>query len=108
MESLVMANWTLPDHLDRLRIHYGRRIQRFVHPDKDDPDCSPQGAEAFCRLRHETLTAERLAAIGLRNRGVIGDEGLHRLEQELDVEAVRLGLGDIRSNETVPSHGAEA
>jgi CPA1 family monovalent cation:H+ antiporter len=105
LDDLAMAYWTLPDHLDRLRIHYGHRVQRFVHPEKDDPDCSPQGAEAFRRLRHETLTAERVAAIDLRNRGVISDEVLHRLEQELDVEAVRLGLGDIRSNEAVPSRG---
>jgi CPA1 family monovalent cation:H+ antiporter len=105
LDDLAMADWTLPDHLDRLRIHYGHRVQRFVHPEKDDPDCSPQGAEAFRRLRQETLTAERVAAIELRNRGVISDEVLHRLEQELDVEAVRLGLGDIRSNEAVPSGG---
>jgi CPA1 family monovalent cation:H+ antiporter len=66
------------------------------------------GAEAFRRLRHETLTAEHLTAIDLRNRGVISDEVLHRLELEFDVEAVRPGLSDIRSNEAVPSRGAEA
>ncbi len=108
LDDLAMADWTLPDHLDRLRTHYGRRVEHFAQPEKDDPDCSSQGAETFRRLRHETLTAERLAAIDLRNRGVISDEVLHRLEQELDVEAVRLGLGDIRSNEAVPSRGAEA
>lgn len=106
LDDMATADWAAPDHVDRLRIHYGRRVQRFVHPEKDDPDCSPQGAETFRRLRHETLTAERLAAIDLRNRGVISDEVLHRLEQELDVEAVRLGLGAIRSNEVVPTHDA--
>ena len=108
LDDLAMADWTLPDHLDRLRTHYGRRVQRFAQPEKDDPDCSSQGAEAFRRLRHETLTAERLAAIELRNRGVVSDEVLHRLEQELDVEAVRLGFGDIRSNGIVPTRGEEA
>jgi CPA1 family monovalent cation:H+ antiporter len=32
----------------------------------------------------------------LRDQGVISDEVLHRLEQELDVEAMRIGLGEVR------------
>ena len=42
------------------------------------------------------LTVERRAAIELRNQGVISDEILHRVEQELDVEAIRRGIGDLR------------
>jgi hypothetical protein len=42
------------------------------------------------------LSAERRALIALRNQGVISDEILHRLEQELDVEAMRIGLGESR------------
>jgi len=30
---------------------------------------------------------------------VISDEVFHRLEQELDVEAMRTGLGDVRLSE---------
>ena len=56
-----------------------------------------EAAEAFRRLRHETMTAERLALIGLRNDGTISDEVLHRLEHELDVEALRFGLGERRA-----------
>lgn len=51
---------------------------------------------AFWRLRHETLTAERLAAIRLRNDGAIGDEVLYRLAHELDVEALQAGVGELR------------
>jgi len=42
------------------------------------------------------LTAERMALIGLRNDGTISDEVLHQLEHELDVEALRLGIGERR------------
>jgi CPA1 family monovalent cation:H+ antiporter len=42
------------------------------------------------------LTAERSALIQLRDDGTISDEVLHRLERELDIEALRLGLGDRR------------
>jgi CPA1 family monovalent cation:H+ antiporter len=34
--------------------------------------------------------------IGLRNDGAISDDVLHRLEHELDVEALRVGIGERR------------
>jgi hypothetical protein len=48
------------------------------------------------RLRHEALSAERRALVALRDQGVISDDALHRLEQELDIEAIRIGLGEAR------------
>lgn len=41
-------------------------------------------------LKREMIKIERDAVIGLRNRGVIGDETLHRIEHDLDLEDVRL------------------
>jgi len=108
LDALMMEHWAQPDHVDRLRVHYNRRVERFAKPGDTDPDCSPQGAESFRRLRHETLTTERLMAIALRDQGVISDEVLHRIEQELDVEAIRLGIGDIRPNGSFSSPVAEA
>jgi len=83
-------------HLDRLRVHYGKQRQRFARSNPVDADCSLEAGEAFRRLRHETLTAERLALIDLRNNGTISDEVLHRLEYELDIEALRQGIGERR------------
>jgi CPA1 family monovalent cation:H+ antiporter len=34
--------------------------------------------------------------IALRDQGAISDDVLHRIEQELDVEATRIGLGETR------------
>jgi CPA1 family monovalent cation:H+ antiporter len=36
--------------------------------------------------------------VRLRNEGAISDEVLGALEQELDLEAVRLGAGDLRDD----------
>lgn len=95
LDEVALEDWPVPDHIEQLRIHYGRRRLRYA--DVDAPtECTKEVAEAFRRLRHETLTAERLSVIDLRNEGVIGDEILHRLEQELDVEAVRIGVGELR------------
>jgi hypothetical protein len=45
---------------------------------------------AYQQLQREILDAEREVVIGLRNRGVVNDEVLHRIERELDLEEQRL------------------
>jgi CPA1 family monovalent cation:H+ antiporter len=96
LEKLDGEPWSVPDHIERLRVHYGRRVQRFSKDSFVDEECSPAAAESFRRLRHEAITAERVTLIALRNDGTISDEVLHRLEHELDVEALRLGYGEHR------------
>jgi CPA1 family monovalent cation:H+ antiporter len=96
LDELAGEEWLTADHVDRLRVHYGRQLQRFAGSAPVDPDCSLEAGDTFRRLRHEILSAERLALIGLRNDGTISDELLHRLEHELDVEALRLGIGELR------------
>jgi Na+/H+ antiporter len=51
------------------------------------------------RLRLGMIAAERRMLIRLRNEGAISDEVLRSLEQELDLEAVRAGAGDVRDNQ---------
>lgn len=97
LDELIGEEWLRPDHVDRLRVDYGRRLERYAQPGTKVDESTLEAAEAFRRLRHETLTAERLDLIGLRNDGTISDEVLHRLEHELDVEALRLGLGEQRA-----------
>lgn len=79
---------------------YTQRVRRAssIDPGADIESARAQAARR--RLRHETLSAERRALIALRDQGVISDEVLHRLEQELDIEAMRIGLGDVR----LPGH----
>ena len=95
LDDVAGEDWTHPDHIEQLRVHYDHRRQRYV--DLDAPDeGTKMTAEAFRRLRHEALTAERLAVIKLRNDGVVSDEILHLLEHELDIEALRMGTGELR------------
>ena len=95
LDEVANEGWPIPEHLDQMRVHYGDRVQRYTK-DGTAPECTAEAIEIFRRLRHETLTAERLAVIGLRNNGVISDDVLHRLEHELDVEALQLGIGERR------------
>ncbi|MFO0698280.1 MAG: Na+/H+ antiporter [Nitrospira sp.] len=94
--TLHREAWSQPDHVAQLHLHYERRRQRFASDAEVDPDCTKEMSAAFLRLREETLASERVALIQLRDDGTISDEVLHRLEHELDVEALRLGLGERR------------
>ncbi len=96
LEELAEQPWSAAEQVDRLRDHYSRRRERFANNGAVDAECAAETVEAFRRLRHETLTAERRALIGLRNSGTISDDVLHRLEHELDIEALRLGIGERR------------
>jgi monovalent cation/hydrogen antiporter len=96
LEELAVQPWSAAEHVDRLRVHYTRRKERFAPNGAVDPECAAETVEAFRRLRHETLTAERKALIAMRNDGSISDDVLHRLEHELDIEALRLGIGERR------------
>ena len=96
LDELSGESWLVGDQVDRLRVHYSRQLQRFAKGSAVDADCSMEAGEAFRRLRHETITAERLSLIAMRNDGTISDEVLHRLEHELDVEALRVGIGERR------------
>lgn len=48
-------------------------------------------SEAWRRLRHELLDAERQAILDLRDRGEISPELMHRIERDLDLEQSRIG-----------------
>jgi monovalent cation/hydrogen antiporter len=95
LDEIAHEGWPVPEHVDQMRVHYGGRVERYAK-DGTVEECTAEAGEAFRRLRHETLTAERLAMIGLRNEGAISDDVLHRLEHELDVEALRVGIGERR------------
>jgi CPA1 family monovalent cation:H+ antiporter len=97
LEQLAAEPSSPAHHVDRLRDHYARRRERFSNNGAVDPECAAETVEGFRRIRHETLTAERRALVALRNDGTISDDVLHRLEHELDIEALRLGIGERRA-----------
>jgi CPA1 family monovalent cation:H+ antiporter len=81
--------------LDLARTHYQQRARHFDATSEMDIVCTDAWTEAQRLVRHALLDAERHAVIALRNRGEISDEVLHEVERELDVEAIRLGVGDL-------------
>ena len=100
LDDLAKGQAAPPESIERMRTLYRQRVERAS---SIDPGAGAEAARAQAtlrRLRHEALSAERRALIALRDEGVISDDVLHRLEQELDIEAMRIGLGEER----LPGH----
>src|SRR3989449_4930156 len=59
LDGMAGEDWLMPDHAERLRVHYGRRLQRFARSGTVDEECTVEAAEAFRRLRHGKRSARR-------------------------------------------------
>jgi CPA1 family monovalent cation:H+ antiporter len=96
LEELAKQPWVRREQLERLKAIYEQRVNRASQLNPGDNEAAAEALAVFRRLQAEALTAERQTVIKLRDDGVISDEVLHRIEQELDAEATRIGLGEVR------------
>ena len=81
-----------PGHIeliDQLRDRYAHRA-RHDEQHHEDGDAAEQEMLEHGLIRREVIDAERQAAIGLHERGVITDEVLRRIERDLDLEDLRM------------------
>ncbi|HYW24621.1 MAG TPA: Na+/H+ antiporter [Terriglobales bacterium] len=111
LELLADEDWTRPEGVTYMRHYYGKRRKSVdVRFGRLDHDHSPDGhhhedgevdgedhvaahratQDGWRRLRQELIATERSTLVRLRNAGTIGDEVLHRVERDLDLEEVRL------------------
>src|SRR5262249_60255779 len=86
LEELEAEGAVLPESAARLRGAYGFRMNRF----RERLDGGGNGeveerSARFQRARRELLDAERGAVVSLRNAGVIDDEGMNRVQRDLDL-----------------------
>ena len=88
LEDLSREEWADPRDVQWLRAELRDRLASHAH----DGD-STSGRR---RLRRGMLDAERRMLVRLRNEGAISDEVLRELEQDLDLEAIRAGVGAVR------------
>ncbi len=88
LEDVSREPWVDARDVEWLRAELRDRMRLREHPGG-----SPEGRR---RLRSVMIRAERRMLVRLRNEGAISDEVLRELELELDLDAVRAGLGDAR------------
>jgi CPA1 family monovalent cation:H+ antiporter len=79
------------DAIDRLRAEYVERIQQLEMCGENPEECRGEVATPqYQRLQKRTLDIERETIIQLRNRRVINDEALRRIQRDLDLAEARL------------------
>ena len=93
IEELVQEEWVREDTAERVRGLYNYRRSRFsARFDGDDHDGLEERSAAYQRFMRDLLHAQRTTLIQLRNEGRIGDEVMHRIERDLDLEESRLEM----------------
>jgi len=86
----LRAQW--PGHIeliDQLRDRYTHRA-RHDEQHHEDGGAAEQELLEHGLIRREVIDAERQAAVDLRDRGVITDDVLRRIERDLDLEDLRM------------------
>lgn len=77
--------------IDDLREHYIERMHRYHARARGDGDNPHETSRtAYHRLRRELLRTERDKILQLRDEGVISDDTQRRIQQDLDLEELRL------------------
>jgi Na+/H+ antiporter len=93
LDDLGEQEWTRNETVDRMRQLYTYRGRRFAaRAGKIEDDGFEPRSEAYQRMVHIVIDAQREALIGMRNEGSISNEVMHRIERELDLEESRLEL----------------
>jgi hypothetical protein len=92
IEELATEDWVRQETAERVRGLYNYRRSRFSAHFADDEDVLEERSAAYQHLTRELLRAQRRTLIQLRNEGRIGDEAMHRIERDLDLEESRLEM----------------
>jgi monovalent cation/hydrogen antiporter len=92
LDQLVDEDWVREDTTERIRGLYTYRRNRFASRFDGDPDGVEERSAAYQRLMVELLGAQREKLVRMRDDGRIGDEVMHRIERDLDLEESRLEL----------------
>ena len=91
LDRLIAENRAAREMVARVRVPYDMRLRyfsgRLADPEgeKPAPECDTDE-----RIRREVLAAERQMLLHLRDDGVIADDVLRRVQQQLDLEEATL------------------
>jgi Na+/H+ antiporter len=85
------ANHAHPDVIEDLREHYKEKAHRLsARADGGKDGAHEERADDYVRLKQEVIKAERETIIKMLDEGKINEEILQRIQQDLDLEEMRL------------------
>ena len=80
-----------PDAIERLTASHDMRTRSHA---SQDLETFHRASERISALERATIAAERASLIALRDTGAVSDEVLRRIQNELDLEELRIASGD--------------
>ena len=93
IDALAAEEWTRDDTIDRMRRQYEYRKRRLAaRAGKIEDDGYEDRSLAYQQVVQAVLGAQRDALVDLRREGVISNETMNRIIQELDLEESRLEI----------------
>ncbi len=93
IDELANEDWTRDDTIERMRGAYEYRRRRLsARAGKIEDDGYEDRSLAYQQVVQAVLAAQRDALVGLRDEGVISNEVMNRVIQELDLEEARLEI----------------
>ena len=93
LDELIGEDWVREDTAERMRGLYDFRRNRFSSRfDESSDGAIEQQSQAYQRLRHELLDAERNAIAQMRHQGEISSDVERRVLRDLDLEDARLEI----------------
>jgi monovalent cation/hydrogen antiporter len=93
LDELALEEWTREESIERTRALLRYRQRRFTaRRDGADSDGIEDRSLAYQRMMRELFDAQRAELAALRNRGVISNDVMHRIERELDLDDSRLEI----------------
>ncbi len=76
--------------IEPLRDRYEHRAEHYVHAHGDGESTAEDSEEVDHEaIRRAVISAERMAVLELRDRGIVSDEALRAVERDLDLEELR-------------------
>jgi CPA1 family monovalent cation:H+ antiporter len=115
LEDVAARERVDADVFSRLRAKSRSRVRRWGALDRerhgaDDDEhralATSNGDEgtaaSYRKVRGDMIAAERLAIVDLRDRGVIGDDVMRRIQRDLDLETMLLDGADLEGTATTP------
>jgi monovalent cation/hydrogen antiporter len=90
VRSLLGESWLPKTRAEALEASLEERRRRLEAKVAHGPEAETGTGEGYRRLMRELIEAQRAELVRLRNEGLIGDEVLHRIESQLDMEETRV------------------
>lgn len=90
LDELANEDWVPQEILEELRTHYTAKKRKYKTQVDGSDSIFTERIAIYRRLQREILAAKRKMLIELRDKSIINDDVLRKIQRDLDIEEIRL------------------